>query len=128
MSVVDKVSRILNAIKKYKKIFKVVEEVVVMAKMLDIDVVGAVRGGVVVDKVTQKELTEVNYELWFTVEKEGKKVTEKIVFIYREGGLYCVQIIVYPLKSCTEFNKDVMLVSLEYFKKNLIQGGKEYVG
>ncbi len=115
-------------LKRNKKILSVVEEILVIANMLDFEIEGSIRGGIVDDGLMMQKVSEVKYELCFTKEINDRKITEKLIFVYRNTNFHHVQVICYPLDSYTEFNKDIMFVLLDNFKKNLIQGGKEYVG
>lgn len=117
MTVVDKEKRVksvLSAIKKNKKILSVVEEILVLAKMLGIEVSGRTHGELIYDGETK---TEVTYELSFYVEKNGRKFEEKICFAYRSSKLYSVETFIYPFDLQTTLDKSKVINLLNDFKK-----------
>jgi hypothetical protein len=109
-----RIKSVLSAIKKHKKILPVVEEILVLAKMLDIDVLGRTHGELIYDGET---LTEVSYELVFYVERDGRKFEEKIVFAYRHNKFYSFETFIYTFDLQKTLDKSQVVNLLNDFKK-----------
>ncbi len=109
-----RIKSVLSAIKKHKKILSVVEEILVLSKMLNVEVLGRTHGELIYNGET---ITEVVYELIFYVEKDGRKFEEKIVFSYRQNTLYSVETFIYPFDLQKTLNKSEFVDLLNDFKK-----------
>jgi hypothetical protein len=117
MTVMDKEKRVndvLRVVRKNKKISVVVDEIMVLAKMLGVDVVGRTHGELIYDGESKAQVT---YELRFHVERDGRTFEEKIVFAYRDNKLYSVETFIYPftLQKTLDIKKSHEF--LESFKK-----------
>ena len=122
MAFVDKVKSVkdvLSAIKKHKKIFNVVEEMIILAKMLDVEVLGSVSGrrNDETDIFSSSQTVGVTYELRFYVKRDGRSFEEKIMFNYVEGQLNSVETYSYPFTLDKTSNIRQAHKHLESFKR-----------
>jgi hypothetical protein len=111
---------VLNGIKRNKKILSVVEEILVLAKMVDIGFSGTVSGYSLFD-YDENNKSEVAYDLRFYSDKHDRKLDKRITFFYRNNKIHRVETFIYPFdyKKQSEMNKVIEL--LNTFKNNLVE-------
>ena len=120
--VVDKlkpIKDVLNGIKKNKKILSTVEEIIVLARMLNVEVFGTVNGYGLFDYNISNNKSEVKYELRFHVNRGDRIFEEKISFFYRNNKMHRAESLIYPFDYRSEYNEKNIVELLNDFKKKL---------